>query len=64
MVSPAWSQKGQADWWGKPRFANRSDVHHLLLMANQTKNLQFGGAQLFQTRFQGAKPMIPVNMEL
>jgi hypothetical protein len=49
----AWSQKGHAGWWGKPRFAKRSEVQHLLLTPNQIKELHLGGAQLLQIRFQG-----------
>lgn len=64
MDSSAWSQKGQACWWGKPRLASQSEVQHRLLMASQIKNLQLEGAQLFQTRFQGWNLMVPVNMEV
>lgn len=53
IVSGAWLQKGQADWWGNPRLANLSEVQHLLMMVSQIKSLQFAGAQVFQIRFQG-----------
>jgi hypothetical protein len=52
MVSISWSQMGQAAWCGGPRLANRPEVQHRLLMANQMKNLQFAGAQDFQTLLQ------------
>jgi len=51
-VSCSWSQRGQAAWWGRPRLARRSAVQMRCLMANQRKNLQRRGAQLFQFRFQ------------
>lgn len=47
IVSSCCSQKGQANWCGRPCLDSWSDVQHRLLMANQMKNLQLGGGATF-----------------
>ena len=64
MVSTSWSQREQAAWCGSPRLASRSEVQHRLLMANQMKNLQFAGAQVFQILLQAGNLMEPKNIVL
>jgi hypothetical protein len=61
IVSSAWSHKGQASGWGNPLFARRSAVQHWLWKTNQIKNLQRGGAQLFQILLQGPNLMVPTK---
>ena len=61
IVSCSWSHKGHTTGWGRPLFSNLSAVQHLFFIANQRKNLHFGGAQVCQSLFHGSKGAEPAN---
>jgi hypothetical protein len=49
---------------GEDLFCSISAVQHLFCMANHKKVLHLGGAQDFQSLFQGSKVMEPKNITL
>jgi len=53
-VSCSWSQRTQTTGCCSPLLLSLSAVQHLFLIANQRKNLHFGGAQDFHKRFHGS----------
>ena len=60
-VSSCWLQKRHLSWRTIPRWANLSAAQHRLSDANQMKNLNLGGAQLFQILLAGSKDVVPVQ---
>jgi len=55
MVSPSWSQRGQAAGWERPFLASLSAVQHFLCATVHIKNLHLPGAQLCQILSQRGK---------
>ena len=63
-VSYSWSHRTQTTGCCNPLLLSLSAVQHLFLIANQRKNLHFGGAQDFHKRFHGSNEMDPMKKAL
>jgi hypothetical protein len=60
-ISCSWSQRGQHIGYYKPLLWSLSAGQHLFLIANQRKNLHFGGAQVFHNLFHGSMGTNPIK---
>jgi ribosomal protein L31 len=60
-ISCSWSHRTQTTAYCSPLLVNLSAVQHLFFIANQRKDLHFGGAQDFHKRFHGSNKIEPMK---